>query len=32
MRYGYEVPGMVLLQLYLYIYRLLREVTFEVLP
>jgi hypothetical protein len=29
---GYEVPGMILLQTYLYTYNLLRGVTFEVLP
>jgi hypothetical protein len=28
----YEVPGMILLQAYLYAYTLLRGVTFEVLP
>jgi hypothetical protein len=28
---GYEVPGMVLLQVYLYTYGLLRRVTFELL-
>jgi len=32
MRCGYEVPGMTSLQVYLYTYSLLREVTFEVLP
>jgi hypothetical protein len=31
-RCGYEVPGMILLQGYLYTYNLLRGVTFEVLP
>jgi hypothetical protein len=28
LQFGYEVPGMILLQAYLYIYSLLREVTF----
>jgi len=32
MRCGYEVPGMILFQVYLYIYSLLRDVTLEVLP
>jgi len=31
-RYGYEVPGITLLQAYLYTYSLLRGVTFEVFP
>jgi len=31
-KYGYEVPGMMLLQLYLHIYSLLRGVIFEVHP
>jgi hypothetical protein len=30
MRCGYEVPGMILLQAYLFTYSLLRGVTFEV--
>jgi hypothetical protein len=30
MRCGYEVPGMILLQAYLYTYSLLIDVTFEV--
>jgi hypothetical protein len=29
---GYDVPGMILLQAYLYNYSLMRGVTFEVLP
>jgi len=29
---GYEVPGMILLQAYLYKHSLLREVNFEVFP
>jgi len=29
---GYEVPGMILLQIYLYNYSLLRGLTFELLP
>jgi hypothetical protein len=32
MKCGYEVPGMILLQAYLYTYSLPRGVTFEVLP
>jgi hypothetical protein len=31
-RYGYEVPGMILFNTYLYTYSLLRGATFEVLP
>jgi len=31
MSYGYEVPGMVLLQAYLYTYSLLRGVMYKVL-
>jgi len=30
-RFGYKVPGMILLQAHLYTYSLLRGVTFEVL-
>jgi len=32
MKCGYEVPGTILLQAYLYTYILLRGVTFKVLP
>jgi hypothetical protein len=32
MRYGYEVPGMILFRAYLYTYSLLRGVNFKVLP
>jgi len=32
MRCGYEVPGMILLQAFLYTYSLLRGFTFEELP
>jgi hypothetical protein len=31
-RHGYEVPKMILLQVYLYTYNLLMRVTFEMLP
>jgi len=32
MRCGYEIPGMILLEAYLYTYSLLTWVIFEVLP
>jgi hypothetical protein len=32
MRCGYEIPGIILLQIYMNAYSLLRGVTFEVLP
>jgi hypothetical protein len=32
MRSDCEVPGIILLQAYMYTYRLLRGITFEVLP